>query len=149
MVCIIHTWLTISIKTNLYSALFQVVSRLANRINCNRTKSSAAVTNIQSLPWRNTVIWAASWQNQQNGMCVIEDSDQPGHPPSLIRVFAVRLKKAWVLSYSLNAQRRLWSDWADAQDDLSLRSAHRDFVGFDMRRLIYCWKYVCSNTIHA
>ena len=32
-----------------------------------------------------------------------EDSDQPGHPPSLIRVFAVRLKKAWVLSYTLNA----------------------------------------------
>ena len=24
-----------------------------------------------------------------------EDSDQPGHPPSLIRVFAVRMKKAW------------------------------------------------------
>ena len=28
-----------------------------------------------------------------------EDSDQPGHPPSLIRVFAVHMKKAWVLSY--------------------------------------------------
>ena len=26
-----------------------------------------------------------------------EESDQPGHPPSLIRVFAVRMKKAWVL----------------------------------------------------
>ena len=25
-----------------------------------------------------------------------EDSDQPGHPPSLIRVFAVHMKKAWV-----------------------------------------------------
>ena len=32
-----------------------------------------------------------------------EDSD----PPSLIRVFAVRTKKAWVLSYPLSAQRRL------------------------------------------
>ena len=39
-----------------------------------------------------------------------EDSDQPGHPPSLIRVFAVRMKKAWVLSYPLSAQRRLWSE---------------------------------------
>ena len=28
-----------------------------------------------------------------------EDADQPGHPPSLICVFAVRLKKAWLLSY--------------------------------------------------
>ena len=27
-----------------------------------------------------------------------EDSDQPGHPPSLIRVFAARMKKPWVLS---------------------------------------------------
>ena len=36
-----------------------------------------------------------------------EDSDQPRHPPSLIRVFAVRMKKHWVLSYPLSAQRRL------------------------------------------
>ena len=27
------------------------------------------------------------------------DSDQPGHMPSLIKVFAVRMKKYWVLSY--------------------------------------------------
>ena len=37
-----------------------------------------------------------------------KDSDQPGHPPSLIRVFAVRMKKPWVLSYPLSAQQRLW-----------------------------------------
>ena len=36
-----------------------------------------------------------------------EDSDQPGHLPSLIRVFVVRMKKAWFLSYLLSAQRRL------------------------------------------
>ena len=66
-----------------------------------------------------------------------EDSDQPGHPPSLIRVFAVRMKKAWVLSYPLSAKRRLWSDWADAQADLSLRWAHSHFVGFVMKRLIF------------
>ena len=40
---------------------------------------------------------------------------------SLIRDFAVRMKKAWVLSYPLCGQRRLWSDWVDAQADLSLR----------------------------
>ena len=60
-----------------------------------------------------------------------EDSDQPGHPPSLIGVFTVRMKKAWVLSYPLSAQRRLWSDWADAQADLSLRWAH----------ILVCWFY--------
>ena len=26
-----------------------------------------------------------------------EDSDQPVHPPSLIKVFTVRMKKVWVL----------------------------------------------------
>ena len=33
-----------------------------------------------------------------------EASDQPEHPPSLIRVFAVRMKKAWVLSYQFKKQ---------------------------------------------
>ena len=61
--------------------------------------------------------WSASWQNQQNECVPIEDSHQPGHPLSLIRVFAVRMKKHWVLSYPLSAQRRLWSDWADASED--------------------------------
>ena len=36
-----------------------------------------------------------------------KDSDQPGHLPSLIRLFAVHMKKAWVLSYPLSAQQRL------------------------------------------
>ena len=66
-----------------------------------------------------------------------KDSDQPGHLPSLIRVFAVRMKKAWVLNYPLCAQRRLWSDWADAQAVLSLRWPHNHFVGFVMRLLIF------------
>ena len=32
-----------------------------------------------------------------------EDSDQPGHLPSLIKVFGVRLKKHRALSYQLSA----------------------------------------------
>ena len=64
-----------------------------------------------------------------------EDSDQPGHSPSLIRVFVVRMKKAWFLSYPLSPQRRLKSDWVDAQADLSLRWAHSYFVGFGLRQL--------------
>ena len=59
-----------------------------------------------------------------------EDSDHPGHPPSLIRISAVAMKKAWVLSYPLSAQQRLWSDWADAQADLSLRWATMSFCWF-------------------
>ena len=53
-------------------------------------------------------------------------------------VFTVHMKKALVLSYPLSTQRRLWSDWADAQVDLSLRWAHSHFVGFVMSRLICC-----------
>ena len=44
-------------------------------------------------------------QNQHNECAPSEDSYQPGHPPSLIRVFAVRLKKAWVFSYPLSASK--------------------------------------------
>ena len=49
-----------------------------------------------------------------------EDSDQPGHPPSMIRVLAVCMKKAWVLSYQVSTQRILWSviwlvlSWGDS-----------------------------------
>ena len=56
--------------------------------------------------------------------------------------FAVRIKKAWTLSYPLRAQPSLWSDWADAQADLSLRWAHSHIVCFVKRRLIFLslWK---------
>ena len=81
-------------------------------------------------------IWAMIGQNQQNECALSEDSDQPGYPPSLIRVFAVRMKNAWFLSYPLSAQRRLWSDWVDAQADQSLRWMHSHFIGFVMTWLI-------------
>ena len=63
-------------------------------------------------------------------------TDQPGHPPRLIKVFTVRMKKHWGLSYLLNELRRLWSDWADAQAYLSLRWTHRS----------YCW--FCHEAAH-
>ena len=66
-------------------------------------------------------IWAATWQDQQSECAPSEDSDHPGHPPSLIRVFTVRMKKAWVLSYQLSAQRRFWSDWVN--EDWKFRNA--------------------------
>ena len=53
--------------------------------------------------WPVTTTWAASWQNQQCGCAPSNYSDQPWQPPSLIRVFTVRMKKHWVLSYPLSA----------------------------------------------
>ena len=77
------------------------------------------------------VIWAATWQNQKNECAPSEDSDQPGHPPSLTRFFAVCMNKPWVLSYH-------WAHSKDSdQTDMSLRWAHSHFVGFIMSRLIY------------
>ena len=56
-----------------------------------------------------------TWQNQQNECAPSKESDQPGHPPSLIRVFAVRMKKAWVFSYPISAQRSLWCPgWSES-----------------------------------
>ena len=97
-------------------------------------------TDIPSFVEEGVHYWAATWQNQYNVCAPGEYSDKPGPPPSLIRVFAVRMKKPWVLNYPLSTQRRLWSDWADAQADLSLRWAHTHFVGFVMSRLM-CFVY--------
>ena len=65
-----------------------------------------------------------------------EDADQPGHPPSLIRVFAVRSMGNWGPNVSSCRQRRphqtgrmLRLIWVFAG-----RTCH--FVGFVMRRLI-------------
>ena len=65
-----------------------------------------------------------------------KDSDQPGHPPSLIRVFAGTQWVAKVQSF-LHADsedsdqagqiRLARSGWTDAQADLSLRGAHMQF----------------------
>ena len=63
--------------------------------------------------------------------CVpIEDSDKPGHSPSLIRVFAMHFMGSLGPKLSSGGQQRLWSDWADAQADLSLCSCTNHFFGF-------------------
>ena len=75
-----------------------------------------------------------------------EDSDQPWHPPSLIRVFAVRMKKLgslathWVHSED--------SDQTELMPHLSLRWAHSHFVGFVMRWLVWAmlWKNLSLET---
>ena len=59
-----------------------------------------------------------------------EDSDQPGHPPSLIRVFAVCSMGSLGPRLSSCGQWKLWSDWADAQADPSLPWVHMPFCRF-------------------
>ena len=54
-------------------------------------------------------------------------------------VFAVRMKKAGVLTYPLSAQRRLWSDCADTQADLSSLGAHTFCWFCHALAYIYIW----------
>ena len=94
---------------------------------------------IKAVMWQGSFCtWFEPLHDKTNKMACApsEDSDQLGHSHILIRVFTVCSKKASVLSYPLRAQRRLWSDWADAQAGPSLRWAHSHFVGFVMKWLI-------------
>ena len=52
-----------------------------------------------------------------------KDSDQPVHMRRLIIIFAVRLRSLWIFGYP-RVPSEDWSDYADAQADLGLRSAH-------------------------
>ena len=54
-------------------------------------------------------------------------SDQPGHLPSLIRVFAVRIRRNSGSLATHWVDSKDWSHWADAQADLRLRWAHMSF----------------------
>ena len=54
-----------------------------------------------------------------------ENSNQPTHPSSLIRVFVLRLKKCCVLGYPKCAKRRFRFDCANPQPDLNLRWEHK------------------------
>ena len=47
-------------------------------------------------------IWASAWQNQQNDLCTQQTQISLGICPIWL-VFAVSMKKYWVLSYSLSA----------------------------------------------
>ena len=63
--------------------------------------------------------------------CVpIQASDRPGHPSSLIWVFAVHSICSSGPKLSSCGQSWLWSDWANAQADRSLCWAHMPFCWF-------------------
>ena len=90
-------------RPHVYPSSFMTVwySKILKRSSTD----SGKFTDRSKMMRNNHGIWITTWQNQQNVCAPSEDSNQPGHPPSLIRVFAVRMKKAWVLSYPLGAQR--------------------------------------------
>ena len=118
---------------NLYNCISHLIQKcILLRVSCSFRYRVCYHDCILYSPYENL---ATTRQNQQNECAPSEASNQPGHPPSLIRVFTVHMTKAWVLSYPMSAHRRLWSDWADTQADLSLRWEYSHFVGFFMSRL--------------
>ena len=136
---------------DMYTCYIQSFKILASFCSWESWFECYLVENLQRqvFAWCGSIVWikriTISFEqphDKTNKMACVpsEDSDQPGHPPSLIRAFAVRMKKAWVLSYLLSAQWRLWSDREDAQAHLNLHWAHSHFVGFVMRQLILSCK---------
>ena len=102
------------------------------------------------------LIKAAPRQNQQNDRASSEDSDQTGHSPSLIRVFPMHFMGTLGPNASSCGQRRLWSDWVDAQADLSLRWVHMPFCWFCHEAAKSCyliypkeWPYLKSICIRV
>ena len=75
--------------------------------------------------------WATSWQNQQNVMCAQQRLRSAWASAQSDESLRCPHEEAWVLSYQLSIQRRLWTDWPDAQSSLG----HSNFVGFFVRRL--------------
>ena len=78
--------------------------------------------------------WAAAWQNQQNCVRPAKTQISLGIWP-VWSVFAVRMNKAWVLSYLLNVSEG--SDQTGQMTRLIPAFARRTchFVGFVVRRL--------------
>ena len=104
-------------------------------ISRNRACIQFSDVAIKMYPWTislNLVILNELPHDKTNEMACApsEDLDQPGHLPSLTRVFAVRLMGSSGPKLSSSGQRRLRSDWADAQADLSLHWAHLPFCLF-------------------
>ena len=69
-----------------------------------------------------------------------EDSDQPGHLPSLIRVFTVHSMGSKGPKVSSYRQQKLSSNWADAQTDAQADLSLHWAQGF------FCW--FCHEVAH-
>ena len=77
------------------------------------------------------IIFRPADDKTYNKTCVTsKDSDQPVHPPSMARVLVYPSFNSPDAVKGTCDQRRLWSDSADAQSDLSLRWSHKSYCRF-------------------
>ena len=87
-------------------------------------------------------IWAVAWQNQQNNLCTqqrLRSAWASALPDQSLRWWIVGSSAThWVHCED-------WSDWADAQADLSLRWVHRSFCWFCHEAAhMYIMLYFCN-----
>ena len=78
----------------------------ATQIPVKQTKKTNKQTNI---------IWAASWQNQQNGMCAQPRLRSARASAQYNQSLHCPYKKEWVFSHPLSAHRKLWCpSWSES-----------------------------------
>ena len=92
--------------------------------------------------------WVATSKTYIRTYAPSEDSDQPAHSRSLIRIFRKCILANQGCKVSSCGQRRLWlgcagaQDYADAQADQSLRWAHTSEGTFSYVRLSYIFIFL-------
>ena len=74
--------------------------------------------------------WAAAWQNQQNDLCTQRRLGSAWASALSDQSSLSTWRNLGSLASQMSGQQRLWSEWVDAQADLSLRWAHRSFCWF-------------------
>ena len=123
-------WIIDSLKNyNSIHKLFKLSNCNGKSIQKNNKRATKTCTHHHAREKKYK--WATSWRNQQNDLCAQQ---------RLRSVWSESLQCAqWVAKVSSCGQRGLWSDWADAQADLSLRWAHRSFCWFccEMAQISY------------
>ena len=73
-----------NLQIGMNELMYAVILRLDIKINLRHCLGF-----YPTLLKRAAIKWAATWQNQQSECAPGKDSDEPGNPPILIRVFAV------------------------------------------------------------
>ena len=87
--------------------------------------------NKKSIMWIPLLSVAMAHTKSYHNTATSKDSDHPVHPPSMTRVFSfIPFLDSLEAIESTCDQRRLYSDCADAQTDLSLRYSHKSYCRF-------------------
>ena len=122
--CKVSRWWIWSGRSNLFDYTCHNLLRLKFLISWFTVKNRFRVVGVKKSSENDQYIYRLDYNGSDNICMPSKDSDQPGHQPSLNRLFSVHMKKQSIISYSLTSQWMLWCILTDAQADLSLFYAH-------------------------